>query len=137
MFVIQQVEKEILVRCLSKKNPESLLDIISCDGCLFVVPGVVLPIMYELPESPPGFFEEEGTVWWHAHSDFDRATVHGAIVVHPKRGSAYSYTKPHKEMPIILGTCIWIIWIFSTAMNCMHATTGMHDLKIEILQSLD
>jgi len=91
----------------------------------------------ELPESPPGFFEEEGTVWWHAHSDFDRATVHGAIVVHPKRGSAYSYTKPHKEMPIILGTCIWIIWIFSTAMNCMHATTGMHDLKIEILQSLD
>ena len=58
----------------------------------------------ELPESPPGFFEEEGTVWWHAHSDFDRATVHGAIVVHPKRGSAYPYTKPHKEMPIILGT---------------------------------
>ena len=83
------------------------------------------------------FSEEEGTVWWHAHSDFDRATVHGAIVVHPKRGSAYPYTKPHKEMPIILGTCIWIIWIFSTAMNCMHATTGMHDLKIEILQSLD
>jgi len=50
------------------------------------------------------FSEEEGTVWWHAHSDFDRATVHGAIVIHPKRGSAYPYTKPHKEMPIILGT---------------------------------
>ncbi|PAN08234.1 hypothetical protein PAHAL_1G396800 [Panicum hallii] len=49
------------------------------------------------------FSEEEGTLWWHAHSDFDRATVHGAIVIHPKRGSAYPYTKPHKEMPIILG----------------------------------
>ncbi|RCV08372.1 hypothetical protein SETIT_1G320600v2 [Setaria italica] len=48
-------------------------------------------------------FSEEGTLWWHAHSDFDRATVHGAIVIHPKRGSAYPYTKPHKEIPIILG----------------------------------
>ncbi|OEL21152.1 putative laccase-9 [Dichanthelium oligosanthes] len=46
---------------------------------------------------------EEGTLWWHAHSDFDRATVHGAIVVHPKLGSAYPYPKPHKEIPIILG----------------------------------
>ncbi|CAN6246091.1 unnamed protein product [Urochloa humidicola] len=49
------------------------------------------------------FSEEEGTLWWHAHSDFDRATVHGAIVIHPKRGSAYPYPKPHKEIPIILG----------------------------------
>ncbi|CAL4967012.1 unnamed protein product [Urochloa decumbens] len=49
------------------------------------------------------FSEEEGTLWWHAHSDFDRATVHGAIVIHPKRGSTYPYPKPHKEMPIILG----------------------------------
>ncbi|XP_022684582.1 laccase-21 [Setaria italica] len=49
------------------------------------------------------FSEEEGTLWWHAHSDYDRATVHGAIVIHPKRGSAYPYLKPHKEIPIILG----------------------------------
>jgi laccase len=46
---------------------------------------------------------EEGTLWWHAHSDFDRATVHGAIVVHPKLGSTYPYPKPHKEIPVILG----------------------------------
>ncbi|XP_062220972.1 laccase-21-like [Phragmites australis] len=49
------------------------------------------------------FSEEEGTLWWHAHSDFDRATVHGAIVIHPKRGATYPYKKPHKEIPIILG----------------------------------
>lgn len=49
------------------------------------------------------FTEEEGTLWWHAHSEFDRATVHGAIVIHPKRGTVYPYPKPHKEMPIILG----------------------------------
>ncbi|CAD6249322.1 unnamed protein product [Miscanthus lutarioriparius] len=49
------------------------------------------------------FTEEEGTLWWHAHSDFDRATVHGAIVIHPKRGSVYPYPRPHREVPIILG----------------------------------
>ena len=49
------------------------------------------------------FTEEEGTLWWHAHSDFDRATVHGAVVIHPKHGSAYPYPKPHREVPIILG----------------------------------
>ncbi|KAJ1292253.1 hypothetical protein BS78_02G378100 [Paspalum vaginatum] len=50
------------------------------------------------------FSEEEGTLWWHAHNDFDRATVHGAIVIYPKHGFAYPYTKPpHKEIPIILG----------------------------------
>ncbi|CAO2046409.1 unnamed protein product [Urochloa humidicola] len=46
---------------------------------------------------------EEGTLWWHAHSDFDRATVHGAFVVRPKLGSNYPYPKPHKEIPVILG----------------------------------
>uniref|UniRef100_A0A0E0BAW4 Laccase n=1 Tax=Oryza glumipatula TaxID=40148 RepID=A0A0E0BAW4_9ORYZ len=48
-------------------------------------------------------FEEEGTLWWHAHSDFDRATVHGAIVIHPKRGTTFPFNKPDKEIPIILG----------------------------------
>jgi len=50
------------------------------------------------------FSEEEGTVWWHAHSDFDRATVHGAIVVRPKLSAAYPYPETHKDIPIILGT---------------------------------
>ena len=27
--------------------------------------------------------QEEGTLWWHAHTGFDGATVHGAIVVLP------------------------------------------------------
>ena len=50
------------------------------------------------------FSDEEGTVWWHAHSDFDRATVHGAIIVSPKLGAAYPYPETHKDIPIILGT---------------------------------
>ncbi|KAL2324692.1 hypothetical protein Fmac_023750 [Flemingia macrophylla] len=47
--------------------------------------------------------EEEGTLWWHAHSDWSRATVHGAIVVKPKPGTTYPFPRPHKEVPIILG----------------------------------
>lgn len=49
------------------------------------------------------FAEKEGTLWWHAHSDWDRATVHGAIVLLPRLGSSYPFAKPDKEIPIILG----------------------------------
>ncbi|XP_010937049.1 putative laccase-9 [Elaeis guineensis] len=49
------------------------------------------------------FSEEEGTIWWHAHSDWDRATVHGAIIVYPRRGTTFPFPKPYKEIPIILG----------------------------------
>ncbi|XP_048337169.2 laccase-14 [Ziziphus jujuba] len=47
---------------------------------------------------------EEGTIWWHAHSGWARATVHGAIIVYPnKLGSGYPFPKPFSEIPIILG----------------------------------
>uniref|UniRef100_A0ACD5ZIR1 Uncharacterized protein n=1 Tax=Avena sativa TaxID=4498 RepID=A0ACD5ZIR1_AVESA len=46
--------------------------------------------------------EEEGTLWWHAHSDYDRTTVHGAIVIHPKLSTTFPFKKPHKEIPVIL-----------------------------------
>ncbi|XP_078179370.1 putative laccase-9 [Carex rostrata] len=49
------------------------------------------------------FTEEEGTLWWHAHSDFDRATVHGAMVIHPMKGSTFPFPKPDKEVTLILG----------------------------------
>lgn len=47
--------------------------------------------------------DEEGTLWWHAHSDWSRATVHGLIVVWPKIGRPYPFHKPYVEFPIILG----------------------------------
>ncbi|KAL2460456.1 Laccase-14 [Abeliophyllum distichum] len=46
---------------------------------------------------------EEGTVWWHAHSGWARATVHGMIIIYPQRGTAYPFPKPDAEIPIILG----------------------------------
>ncbi|KAH6782433.1 Laccase/Diphenol oxidase family protein [Perilla frutescens var. frutescens] len=49
------------------------------------------------------FSKEEGTLWWHAHSDWSRATVHGAIIVYPRPGAGYPFTEPYAEVPIILG----------------------------------
>ncbi|KAI3459988.1 hypothetical protein Pfo_016651, partial [Paulownia fortunei] len=47
--------------------------------------------------------DEVGTLWWHAHSDWSRATVHGALIVYPKKGNGYPFPKPDAEVPIILG----------------------------------
>ncbi|KAL9252324.1 Laccase-15-like protein [Drosera capensis] len=60
---------------------------------------------------PPGgnfsqkviFSDEEGTLWWHAHSNWTRNTVHGPIIIYPKKGSSYPYPKPAREIPIVLG----------------------------------
>ncbi|KAI3685443.1 hypothetical protein L6452_34685 [Arctium lappa] len=64
----------------------------------------------QCPIKPGGNFsqkiilsDEEGTLWWHAHSDWSRATVHGLIVIFPKIGRPYPFHKPDAEFPIILG----------------------------------
>ncbi|PKI62206.1 hypothetical protein CRG98_017404 [Punica granatum] len=46
---------------------------------------------------------QEGTLWWHAHSSWLRATVYGALIIHPKEGSSYPFAKPKRETPILLG----------------------------------
>ncbi|KAM3305559.1 laccase-14-like [Capsicum chacoense] len=46
---------------------------------------------------------EEGTLWWHAHSDWSRATVHGVLIIRPANGTDYPFPKPAAEIPIILG----------------------------------
>ncbi|XP_057725803.1 laccase-3-like [Arachis stenosperma] len=46
---------------------------------------------------------QEGTLWWHAHTGFLRATVYGAFIIHPKQGSSYPFTQPKREFPILLG----------------------------------
>ncbi|KNA11186.1 hypothetical protein SOVF_137560 [Spinacia oleracea] len=64
----------------------------------------------QCPIQPGGRFtqtvilsEEEGTLWWHAHSDWSRATVYGAFIIYPKPDTYYPYPKPHLQVPIILG----------------------------------
>ncbi|KAJ3668904.1 hypothetical protein LUZ60_010854 [Juncus effusus] len=47
---------------------------------------------------------QEGTLWWHAHVSYLRATVHGALIIRPRHGAnAYPFPKPHKEETILLG----------------------------------
>ena len=52
---------------------------------------------------------QRGTLLWHAHILWLRATVHGAIVILPKRGVPYPFPKPHKEVVVILGA-VYGLW---------------------------
>lgn len=45
---------------------------------------------------------QRGTLLWHAHISWLRATIHGAIVIFPKKGVPYPFPKPDKEKIIIL-----------------------------------
>lgn len=46
---------------------------------------------------------QEGTLWWHAHSSWLRATVYGALIIRPKLGDSYPFPKPNREAPLLLG----------------------------------
>ncbi|KAJ9675829.1 hypothetical protein PVL29_024668 [Vitis rotundifolia] len=48
--------------------------------------------------------DQEGTLWWHAHSDWTRATVHGAIVILPTQGTTYPFPKPDGEHLLVLAS---------------------------------
>ncbi|KAM3690187.1 hypothetical protein ACJW30_09G103000 [Castanea mollissima] len=46
---------------------------------------------------------QEGTLWWHAHVSWLRATVHGALIIKPRFGNFYPFPFPFEEFPILLG----------------------------------
>ncbi|XP_027109265.2 laccase-3-like [Coffea arabica] len=47
---------------------------------------------------------QDGTLWWHAHSRWIRATIYGALVIYPKLGVPYPFQNhPDKDFPVILG----------------------------------
>ncbi|XP_062201675.1 laccase-23-like [Phragmites australis] len=49
---------------------------------------------------------QEGTLWWHAHSSWLRATVYGALIIRPRAGVPYPFNDgkpPAREIPILLG----------------------------------
>ncbi|WKA10686.1 hypothetical protein VitviT2T_028247 [Vitis vinifera] len=48
--------------------------------------------------------DEEGTLWWHAHSDWSRATVHGPLIILPEQGKGYPFPQPQNEVPIVLAS---------------------------------
>lgn len=46
---------------------------------------------------------QRGTLLWHAHILWLRATIHGAIIILPKPGVPYPFPMPHGEEVLILG----------------------------------
>ncbi|PWZ29817.1 Laccase-15 [Zea mays] len=67
---------------------------------------------------------QEGTLWWHAHDAFLRATVYGALIIRPRNGAAsYPFPKPHKEIPILIGE--W--WEKDLAAVDRNFTRGHYD----------
>ncbi|KAH9711356.1 Laccase-11 [Citrus sinensis] len=46
---------------------------------------------------------QRGTLWWHAHIFWLRATVYGAIVIMPKPGTPFPFPQPNREEVILLG----------------------------------
>ncbi|KAL0316377.1 UNVERIFIED_CONTAM: Laccase-4 [Sesamum radiatum] len=46
---------------------------------------------------------QRGTLLWHAHILWLRATLHGALVILPKLGVPYPFPKPNHERVIVLG----------------------------------
>ncbi|XP_039063246.1 laccase-11-like isoform X2 [Hibiscus syriacus] len=46
---------------------------------------------------------QRGTLWWHAHILWLRATVYGAIVIMPKPGTPFPFLKPNMEQIVVLG----------------------------------
>lgn len=57
---------------------------------------------------------QDGTLWWHAHSRWIRATVYGALVIYPKLGVPYPFQKPDKDFTLLLGKYIYIFNSFSS-----------------------
>ncbi|KAI0501895.1 hypothetical protein KFK09_016840 [Dendrobium nobile] len=64
----------------------------------------------QCPVKPGGIYtyrftikDQEGTLWWHAHSSWLRATVYGALIIHPKEKKNYPFLPPKREYPILLG----------------------------------
>lgn len=46
---------------------------------------------------------QRGTLFYHAHISWLRATVYGPLIVLPKLGATYPFPKPYKEVPIVFG----------------------------------
>ncbi|KAL1558703.1 Laccase-17 [Salvia divinorum] len=46
---------------------------------------------------------QRGTLWWHAHISWLRATLYGPLIILPFKNTSYPFPKPYKEVPIIFG----------------------------------
>ncbi|QCE09207.1 laccase-2-like [Vigna unguiculata] len=46
---------------------------------------------------------QRGTLFWHAHHSWLRATLYGPLIILPRTNQSYPFAKPYKEIPILFG----------------------------------
>ncbi|WVZ01141.1 hypothetical protein V8G54_027210 [Vigna mungo] len=46
---------------------------------------------------------QRGTLFWHAHHSWLRATLYGPLIILPRTNESYPFAKPYKEIPILFG----------------------------------
>ncbi|KAK8478562.1 hypothetical protein V6N13_058698 [Hibiscus sabdariffa] len=46
---------------------------------------------------------QRGTLFWHAHFSWLRATVYGPLIILPRHNESYPFVKPYKQVPILFG----------------------------------
>ncbi|BAT97268.1 hypothetical protein LR48_Vigan11g130300 [Vigna angularis] len=68
---------------------------------------------------------QEGTLWWHAHSSFLRATVYGALFIRPRQGHSYPFPKVYQELPVLLGE-----WWNANVVEVEHNATESQEAPI-------
>ncbi|MCO5546913.1 hypothetical protein L7F22_000351 [Adiantum nelumboides] len=70
--------------------------------------------------------EQRGTLFYHAHVSWLRATVHGAFIILPKAETVLPYPKPDAEYPIILGEW-WISEVEHVVDEAMRSGAAYND----------
>ncbi|GKA55752.1 laccase-12-like protein, partial [Tanacetum coccineum] len=60
-----------------------------------------------------------GTLWWHGHSSWLRATVYGALVIRPRQGDSDPFPKPNRDSVAMLGK-----WWDANPIDVIKEATG-------------
>ncbi|KAL8227854.1 hypothetical protein R6Q57_015438 [Mikania cordata] len=66
---------------------------------------------------------QKGTLFWHAHFSWLRATVYGALIIYPKAGVPYPFNHPYEEHIVILGE-YWMQDLVQLEKNVMASGTA-------------
>lgn len=56
--------------------------------------------------------DQRGTLLWHAHHSWQRASVYGAFIIYPRQPYPFSGSHIQSEIPIILGTIYNYLFVF-------------------------
>ncbi|KHG14663.1 Laccase-4 [Gossypium arboreum] len=70
---------------------------------------------------------QRGTLFWHAHISWLRATLYGPIVILPKKHASYPFPHPYKEVPVVFGE--WWKADTETIINQAMATGGAPNIS--------